>query len=120
MTTLQAISGAGYPGVASWDILGNVVPLISGEEDKFQPETQKILGRFANGAVESHPVVVSATATRDNACGWSTRNQIAPSPTCAKRSSSLRSNSYGEASRSWRKPFPTIKAVSNQHASSRS
>jgi len=64
VTTMQAISGAGYPGVASWDILGNVVPFISGEEDKFEPETQKILGRFANGGVEGHPVVVSATATR--------------------------------------------------------
>jgi len=64
VTTLQAISGAGYPGVASWDILGNVIPFIDGEEDKFQPETQKILGRFVNGAIEGHPVVVSATATR--------------------------------------------------------
>ncbi len=64
VTTLQAISGAGYPGVASWDILGNVIPFIGGEEDKFQPETQKILGRFAGGKVETHPVVVSATATR--------------------------------------------------------
>src|SRR5690242_9575591 len=64
VTTMQAISGAGYPGVASWDILGNVVPFIDGEEDKFEPETQKILGRFANGAVEGHPVAISATATR--------------------------------------------------------
>ena len=61
---MQAISGAGYPGVASWDILGNVIPFIGGEEEKFEPETQKILGRFANGAVEGYPVVVSATATR--------------------------------------------------------
>ena len=64
VTTLQAISGAGYPGVASWDILGNVIPFIDGEEDKFQPETQKILGRFASGAIQAHPVAVSATATR--------------------------------------------------------
>ena len=64
VTTMQAISGAGYPGVASWDILGNVIPFIGGEEDKFQPETQKILGRFANGAVQNHSVVVSPTATR--------------------------------------------------------
>jgi aspartate-semialdehyde dehydrogenase len=64
VTTMQAISGAGYPGVASWDILGNVIPFIGGEEDKFEPETQKILGRIVNGAVERHPVVVSATATR--------------------------------------------------------
>jgi len=64
LTSLQAISGAGYPGVPSWDILGNVIPFIDGEEDKFQPETQKILGQFKAGAVEPHPVVVSATATR--------------------------------------------------------
>jgi aspartate-semialdehyde dehydrogenase len=64
VTTLQAISGAGYPGVASWEILGNVIPFIDGEEEKFQPETQKILGQFKGGAVELHPVVVSATTTR--------------------------------------------------------
>src|SRR5215831_3807415 len=64
VTTMQAISGAGYPGVASWDILGNVVPFISGEEDKFEPESRKILGRFANGGIEAHPFAVSATATR--------------------------------------------------------
>jgi aspartate-semialdehyde dehydrogenase len=64
VTTLQAISGAGYPGVASWDILGNVIPFIDGEEEKFQPETQKILGQLKGGAVEPHPVVVSATTTR--------------------------------------------------------
>jgi aspartate-semialdehyde dehydrogenase len=64
VTTMQAISGAGYPGVASWDILGNVVPFIDGEEEKFQPETQKILGRLVNDAIEPHQVVVGATATR--------------------------------------------------------
>ena len=45
VTTLQAISGAGYPGVPSWDILGNVIPFIGGgEEEKIETETQKILG----------------------------------------------------------------------------
>ena len=45
ITTLQAISGAGYPGVASWDILGNVIPFIGGgEEEKIETETNKILG----------------------------------------------------------------------------
>ena len=48
-TTMQAISGAGYPGVASMDIMGNVIPFIGGEEEKMQQETQKILGEFANG-----------------------------------------------------------------------
>jgi aspartate-semialdehyde dehydrogenase len=64
VTTLQAISGAGYPGVPSWDILGNVIPFIDGEEEKIQTETQKILGRLKSGAIEPHPVVVSATTTR--------------------------------------------------------
>src|SRR5256885_2315281 len=45
ITTLQAISGAGYPGVASWDILGNIIPYIGGrEEEKIETETQKSLG----------------------------------------------------------------------------
>ena len=64
VTTLQAISGAGYPGVASWDILGNVIPFIDGEEEKIQPETQKIFGELKGGVVTPHPVVVSATTTR--------------------------------------------------------
>src|ERR1700733_4956509 len=45
-TTMQAVSGAGYPGVPSMDILGNVIPFIGGEEEKMQQETQKILGEF--------------------------------------------------------------------------
>jgi aspartate-semialdehyde dehydrogenase len=64
ITTLQAISGAGYPGVPSWDILGNVIPHIGGEEEKIETETRKILGRLGRGGVEFHPVRVSATTTR--------------------------------------------------------
>jgi aspartate-semialdehyde dehydrogenase len=65
VTTLQAISGAGYPGVASWDILGNIIPHIGGgEEDKVETEPKKILGRLSGQAVENHPVIVSATTTR--------------------------------------------------------
>jgi aspartate-semialdehyde dehydrogenase len=45
VTTLQAVSGAGYPGVASLDILGNVIPYIGGEEEKIEAESRKILGR---------------------------------------------------------------------------
>ena len=44
VTTLQAISGAGYPGVASLDILDNIIPYIDGEEEKMESETLKILG----------------------------------------------------------------------------
>ena len=50
VVTLQAVSGAGYPGVSSMDILDNVVPFISGEEDKMETESQKILGQV-NGEV---------------------------------------------------------------------
>jgi aspartate-semialdehyde dehydrogenase len=64
VTTLQAVSGAGYPGVPSLDILGNVIPAISGEEEKIESETQKILGAFEREAISPHPVTVSATTTR--------------------------------------------------------
>src|SRR3954471_16387535 len=57
ITSLQAISGAGYPGVASWDILGNVIPFIGGgEEEKIETETNKILGSLRDAAVVNHPV----------------------------------------------------------------
>jgi aspartate-semialdehyde dehydrogenase len=65
ITTMQAISGAGYPGVASWDILGNVIPYIGGgEEEKIETETKKILGCLTAGRVEMHPVTISAQTTR--------------------------------------------------------
>lgn len=64
VTTMQAISGAGYPGVPSLDILGNVVPFISGEEDKIAPETQKLLGKLANNRIETPDYPVQATCTR--------------------------------------------------------
>jgi len=64
VSTMQAVSGAGYPGVPSLDILGNVIPFISGEEEKIETETRKILGRFADGAVALHPLTVSAHTNR--------------------------------------------------------
>ena len=54
-TTLQALSGAGYPGVASLDILDNVLPHISGEEEKIETETTKILGRFVKTRSNPRP-----------------------------------------------------------------
>jgi aspartate-semialdehyde dehydrogenase len=65
LTTLQAISGAGYPGVASWDILANVIPFIGGgEEEKIETETNKILGSLDRSGVRAHPLKVSAAVTR--------------------------------------------------------
>jgi len=64
VTTLQALSGAGYPGVASLDAVGNVVPFIAGEEAKIESEPKKILGRVEGNHVVPHPVVLSASTTR--------------------------------------------------------
>ncbi|MBM3795246.1 MAG: aspartate-semialdehyde dehydrogenase [Acidobacteria bacterium] len=64
VTTMQAISGAGYPGVSSMDINANVVPFIGGEEEKVEIETQKILGGFEQGAFVPHPMRVSAHCNR--------------------------------------------------------
>jgi aspartate-semialdehyde dehydrogenase len=63
-TTMQAVSGAGYPGVASMDILGNVVPFIGGEEEKMQQETQKILGEFRGDHIQPLAAKVSAHCNR--------------------------------------------------------
>ncbi len=63
-TTMQAISGAGYPGVASMDITANVVPFIGGEEEKMQQETQKILGEWNGDRFEPLPATVSAHCNR--------------------------------------------------------
>jgi aspartate-semialdehyde dehydrogenase len=62
--TMQAVSGAGYPGVPSLDILGNVIPLIKDEEPKIETELQKFLGRPMNGVIESAPFTVSSHANR--------------------------------------------------------
>lgn len=64
VTTMQAISGAGYPGVSSIDILGNVIPFIGGEEEKMQVESQKILGRVEDGKIVSADYLVSAQCNR--------------------------------------------------------
>jgi aspartate-semialdehyde dehydrogenase len=64
VSTLQAVSGAGYPGVASLDLLGNVIPFIDGEEPKIECEANKILGRLIHDQIEPHPLVISAQTTR--------------------------------------------------------
>jgi aspartate-semialdehyde dehydrogenase len=62
--TMQAVSGAGYPGVPSLDILGNLIPYIGEEEPKLEREIQKMLGTFENDAITPAPFVVSAHANR--------------------------------------------------------
>jgi aspartate-semialdehyde dehydrogenase len=63
-TTMQAISGAGYPGVPSMDINANVIPFIGGEEEKMQQETQKIMGTLRGDHVEPLAAKVSAHCNR--------------------------------------------------------
>jgi aspartate-semialdehyde dehydrogenase len=62
--TMQSVSGAGYPGVASLDILGNVIPYIGEEEPKVERELGKLLGGLTNGAVDFAPFKVSAHTNR--------------------------------------------------------
>jgi len=64
VVTMQALSGAGYPGVPSLDAMANVVPFIGGEEDKMTVETRKILGTLTDAGVADAEVVVSAQCNR--------------------------------------------------------
>lgn len=62
--TMQAVSGAGYPGVASLDILGNVIPYIAKEEEKMEEETRKLLGSLNGAGVTLAPFKMSAQCNR--------------------------------------------------------
>ena len=64
VVTMQAVSGAGYPGVASLDIIGNVIPFISNEEEKMQEEPQKMLGRVNGSKVDAASFRLSAHCNR--------------------------------------------------------
>jgi aspartate-semialdehyde dehydrogenase len=64
LSTMQAVSGAGYPGVPSLDILGNVIPYIADEEPKLEREMLKLLGTYENGEVTSAAFKVSAHTNR--------------------------------------------------------
>ncbi|MCS7246199.1 MAG: aspartate-semialdehyde dehydrogenase [Thermomicrobium sp.] len=64
VTTLQAASGAGYPGVPSLDLIDNVIPFIGGEEEKIEAESRKILGTWADGRFEDAPLTLSAHCNR--------------------------------------------------------
>src|SRR5579883_1702187 len=65
VTTMQSISGAGYPGVPSYDILDNVIPYIGGEEEKLESESRKMLGTWEEGCgFVDAPLIVSAHCNR--------------------------------------------------------
>ncbi|KAI9675028.1 MAG: hypothetical protein M1817_001434 [Caeruleum heppii] len=98
VVTMQAVSGAGYPGVSSMDILDNVVPFISGEEDKLETEARKILGALnkeATSLEEQSSLRISAACNRvavldgHTAC-VSLRFQKRPPPTAEQIREALR------------------------------
>jgi aspartate-semialdehyde dehydrogenase len=64
VTTMQAISGAGYPGLPSYDIINNVIPYISGEEEKMETEPLKILGLLNNNSITYADIKISSSANR--------------------------------------------------------
>jgi aspartate-semialdehyde dehydrogenase len=64
MTSMQAVSGAGYPGIPTLDILGNVIPFIGGEEEKVERETRRLLGKLVDGRVKMGDFIVSAHCNR--------------------------------------------------------
>lgn len=96
---MQAVSGAGYPGVSSMDIIDNVVPFIPGEEDKLETEARKILGRLDDAGkafIEQDALRVSATCNRvpvmdgHTAC-VSLKFERQPAPTAQQCKDALRS-----------------------------
>ncbi len=66
LSTMQAVSGAGYPGVSSMDIIDNVLPFIPGEEEKIESEPLKIFGRLDTGSIEYSNMVISSRCHRVN------------------------------------------------------
>lgn len=64
VVSLQALSGAGYPGVASLDIIDNVIPNIQGEEEKVEWEPRKMLGKLSNHRIETAEICFSAHTNR--------------------------------------------------------
>jgi aspartate-semialdehyde dehydrogenase len=64
IVSMQALSGAGYPGVPSLDALSNVIPYIGGEEEKVETESRKILGRLEGGRILEAPIAISAQCNR--------------------------------------------------------
>ena len=99
VVTMQALSGAGYPGVASLDALGNVVPFIGGEEEKMHVETRKILGTLGPDGVADAEVVVSAQCNRVPVVDGHTEAVSVRLATPASAADAV------EALRSWRSPL---------------
>ncbi|MCC7132607.1 MAG: aspartate-semialdehyde dehydrogenase, partial [Gemmatimonadales bacterium] len=104
VSTMQAISGAGWPGVASLDIVGNVVPYIANEEEKVERETRKLLGALQGSAIAEAPAVVSAHTNRVPVIDGHTETVSIGFAT------SVSPDQVAEALASWR-PEPAIAAL---------
>ena len=99
VVTMQALSGAGYPGVPSLDALGNVVPFIAGEEEKMAVETRKILGTLTDAGVTDAEVTVSAQCNRVPVIDGHTE------AVAVRFRSPAAAADAAEAMRSWRSPL---------------
>ena len=75
VVTLQAISGAGYPGVPSLDIMDNIIPYIGNEDGKLETEPRKMCGRYVDGKIEFADFAVSAQAKAIRTQSFSTHSQ---------------------------------------------
>ena len=64
VVTMQALSGAGYPGVSGLDCIDNMIPYIGGEESKLESEPLKILGQFGGHGIENYKMIISAQTNR--------------------------------------------------------
>src|SRR5690606_31273724 len=64
VVSMQAASGAGYPGVPSLDLIDNVIPFIAGEEEKIYVEPNKLLGSYKSGAIQLNTIPIDATCNR--------------------------------------------------------
>lgn len=90
VVTLQAVSGAGLPGISSYEILDSVVPMIAGEEEKIESESRKILGRLEGGHIRAADLTLSAQCNRVPVVDGHTlcvsvglRRKAAPAAVCA-------------------------------------
>ncbi len=114
--TMQAISGAGFPGVASLDILGNVVPYIRNEEEKMQEELGKLLGKL-KGAKSSPPTSPSAPTATASRSKTDTPN---PSPSSSKSAPPPKRSSPPGANSAARPPISSFPSPRTRSSSTTS
>ncbi|MDG5767881.1 aspartate-semialdehyde dehydrogenase [Balneolales bacterium ANBcel1] len=108
LTSVQAVSGAGYPGVPSLDILGNILPYIGGEEEKIGLEPLKLLGKLENGKVEFEKIPIQATSFRAPVIDG---HLLSIAAKLSKKPGSI--DEVKEVVRNWKNPIADLKLPSS-------